>query len=171
MRCSSGLRLPAKCTSLTAAAYAVSATLGTALFVLAGGWAGRYGDRLLYLGALALRLVGFALLGLMLLLAVPGRAELALLGFGLITLAWPLLSVAGTGLAARLMPIGEGAAIGLLSATGALATVVGNVIAGPVVREFGFSVTLVAGLLGMVVAAAIARGGLPARAPVEPVED
>ena len=56
---------------LTAAAYAVSATLGTALFVLAGGWAGRYGDRLLYLAALALRLVGFALLGLMLL---PGGA-------------------------------------------------------------------------------------------------
>lgn len=35
-------------------------------------------------------------------------------------------AVAGTGFAARLTPIGEGAAIGLLSATGALATVLGQ---------------------------------------------
>jgi MFS family permease len=154
--------------SLTATSYAVSAALGTALFVLAGDWAGRYGDRFLYLVAVAVRLMGFALLGLMLLLAVPGRTELALLGFGLITLAWPLLSVAGTGLAARLTPIGEGAAIGLLSAIGALATVIGTVVAGPVVRELGYSAVLVAGLLGMVAAGAIARGGLPLADAVAP---
>ena len=154
--------------SLTAAGYAVSATLGTALFVLAGGWAGRYGDRFLYLVALAVRLAGFVLLGAMTLFAVPGRTGLALLGFGMITLAWPLLSVAGTGLAARLTPIGEGAAIGLLSAAGALATVVGTVVAGPAVREFGYSVALVAGVVGIVVSAAIARGGLPPADPVVP---
>jgi predicted MFS family arabinose efflux permease len=90
------------------------------------------------------------------------------LGFGLITLAWPLLSVAGTGLAARLTPIGEGAAIGLLSAIGALATVIGTVVAGPVVRELGYSAVLVAGLLGMVAAGAIARGGLPLADAVAP---
>jgi hypothetical protein len=72
------------------------------------------------------------------------------------------------GLAARLTPIGEGAAIGLLSATGALATVVGNVVAGPVVREFGYPVALVAGVLGSVVAAVIAHGGLPPQDPVAP---
>jgi MFS family permease len=71
-------------------------------------------------------------------------------------------------LAARLTPIGEGAAIGLLSATGALATVVGNVVAGPVVREFGHQVALVAGVLGSVVAAVIAHGGLPPQDPVAP---
>lgn len=154
--------------SVTAIAYAVAATVGTALFVLAGQWAGRYGDRLLYLVALAVRLLGFGLLGVCMLLAVPGRDALALLGFGLIVLAWPLLSVAGTGLAARLTPIGEGAAVGLLSATGALATVVGNVVAGPVVREFGYPVALIAGLLGMVVAAVIAGGAVPLRDPVTP---
>jgi MFS family permease len=156
--------------SLTATAYAAFAALGTVLFVLAGEWAGRFGDRPLYLVALAVRLVGFVLLSL-LLLPVPGRAGLALLGFGLIVLAWPLLSVAGTGLAARLTPIGEGAAIGLLSATGALATVLGNVIAGPVVRALGYPVALYAGLLGMVVAAAIARGGLPPRDPATPTPE
>jgi len=157
--------------SLTAASYAVSAALGTALFVLAGGWAGRYGDRFLYLLALAVRLVGFLLLGLLMLLVVPGQAGLALLGFGLITLAWPLLSVAGTGLAARLTPIGEGAAMGLLSATGALATVLGTVIAGPAVRELGYSAAIVAGLVGIVVSAAIARGGLPLPDPIEPTAE
>ncbi len=146
--------------SLTATAYAIAAVLGTVLFVLAGQWAGRVGDRALYLAALGLRLTGFALLGL-LLLPLPGRGGLALLGFGLIVLAWPLLSVAGTGLAARLTPIGEGAAIGLLSATGALATVLGNVAAGPLVRALGYPVALVAGLLGVGLAAAIARRGLP----------
>jgi MFS family permease len=151
---------------VTAVGYAVSAALGTVLFVLGGQWAGRFGDRLLYLVALGVRLVGFVLLALLLVVPVPGAGGLALLGFGLITLAWPLLSVAGTGLAARLTPIGEGAAIGLLSATGALATVVGNIVAGPVVRELGFPVALLAGLLGTAVAAAIARAGLPVADPV-----
>jgi MFS family permease len=157
--------------SLTASAYAVSAALGTALFVLAGSWAGRYGDRFLYLVALAVRLGGFLLLGLLMMLAVPGQAGLALLGFGLITLAWPLLSVAGTGLAARLTPIGEGAAMGLLSATGALATVLGTVIAGPAVRELGYPAAIVAGLLGVAVSAAIARGGLPLPDAIVPTEE
>lgn len=156
--------------SLTATAYAAFAALGTVLFVLAGQWAGRVGDRLLYLAALAVRLAGFVLL-VLLLLPLPGRSGLALLGFGLIVLAWPLLSVAGTGLAARLTPISEGAAIGLLSATGAVATVLGNVIAGPAVRALGYSVALFAGLLGVVVAAAIARGGLPLRDPAAPTPD
>jgi MFS family permease len=156
--------------SLTAIAYAVFAALGTVLFVLAGQWAGRFGDRLLYVAALAVRLVGFVLLSL-LLLPLPGRTGLALLGFGLIVLAWPLISVAGTGLAARLTPIGEGAAIGLLSAAGALATVLGNIIAGPAVRALGYPVALFAGLLGMVVAIVIARGGVPPRDPAAPMPD
>ena len=84
--------------SVTAIAYAVAAAVGTALFVLAGQWAGRYGDRLLYLAALAVRLLGFGLLGVFMLLAVPGRDALALLGFGLIVLAWPLLVLPALGL-------------------------------------------------------------------------
>ncbi len=151
---------------VTAVGYAVSAALGTVVFVLAGQWAGQFGDRLLYLLALGVRLVGFVLLGVLMAVPVPGGGWLALVGFGLITLAWPLLSVAGTGLAARLTPIGEGAAIGLLSATGALATVVGNIVAGPVVRELGYPVAVAAGLLGLAAAAGIARGGLPVADPV-----
>jgi predicted MFS family arabinose efflux permease len=139
------------------------------LFVLAGQWAGRLGDRPRYLGGLMVRLAGFALLSLRLLpWPLPGRTGLALLGFGLIVLAWPLLSVAGTGLAARLTPIGEGAAIGLLSATGALATVLGSIIAGPAVRALGYPAALFAGLLGVVVSVAIARGGVPPRDPAAP---
>jgi MFS family permease len=156
--------------SLTATAYAAFAALGTVLFVLAGQWAGRFGDRLLYVGALVVRLAGFVLLAV-LLLPLPGRTGLALLGFGLITLAWPLISVAGTGLAARLTPIGEGAAIGLLSATGALATVLGTIIAGPAVGAFGYPAALYAGLLGMIVALAIAHGTVPPRDPAAPTPE
>jgi hypothetical protein len=58
--------------------------------------------------------------------------------------------------------------MGLLSTTGALVTVVGNVVASPVVREFGYSATLVTGVLRLLVAAVIARGGLPPQDPVAP---
>jgi hypothetical protein len=94
-----------------------------------------------------------------------------LLGFGPIVLAWPLIGVAGTGPAARLTPIGEGAAIGLLSATGALDVVLGNVIASPAVRALGYPAALLSGLLGMVVAIAIARGGVPPRDPPAPTPE
>lgn len=53
-------------------------------------------------------------------------------------LAWPVLSVSGTGLAERLTPIGEGAAMGPLAACNALATVFGTFLGGPVVEESGY---------------------------------
>ena len=53
-------------------------------------------------------------------LTPPGVAFIAMVGFLLVMLARPVMSVSGTAVAARLTPIGEGAAIGLLSATGGL---------------------------------------------------
>ena len=52
-----------------------------------------------------------------------------------------------------------------------MATVIGTVIAGPAVRALGYPVALYAGLLGVVVAAAIARGGLPPRDPAAPTPE
>jgi MFS family permease len=146
--------------STTAFAYAVAAGIGIFLFILAGGWSKRYGAPRLYRFALLLRIAGFVLLYLLLLTHLPMADKLALLGFAMINLAWPLLSVSGTGLTARLTPIGEGAAIGLLSATGAMATVLGTFAGGPLVHFMGYGSTLLVGVLGLGVAALLV-GGVP----------
>ncbi len=114
----------------------------------------RHGSRVVFQAGLALRLLGFVLLALPFALVLPGRAFIALLGLLLAMLAWPVLSVAGTALAARLTPISEGAAIGLLSATGALATVLGTFAGGPLVHKFGYGIVpwLAMGGLGIAVA-------------------
>jgi hypothetical protein len=51
-----------------------------------------------------------------------------------------LRSVSGAGLAASLTPIGEGAAMGLLAASSAMATLLGTVLAGPLVKALGYQV-------------------------------
>jgi predicted MFS family arabinose efflux permease len=83
---------------------------------------------------------------------LPHVPVIALAGFVLVVLAWPVISVAGTTLAARLTPIGEGAAIGLLSAIGALATVLGTFAGGPLVRGLGYGVLPVMALVGLALA-------------------
>jgi len=71
-------------------------------------------------------------------------------GFSLIVIAWPLLSVSGTDLGARLTPFSEGTAVGLLNAALALATAAGIVLSGPLVAHWGYATipaTALAGLL------------------------
>ncbi len=136
MRHSYGVPAP-----VTALAYALAAGIGVVLFVVSGRMTGRYGGRIVFRVGLAVRLGGFVLLGLPFAVTFPGMAPvaLALAGFMLAMLAWPMLSVAGTALAADLTPISEGAAIGLLNATGALAMVAGTFCGGPMVRELGYA--------------------------------
>ncbi len=65
------------------------------------------------------------------------RGECAAVGFAIIVIARPLLSVAGTDLGASLTPFSEGAAVGLLNAALALATAVGIVASGPLAQRWG----------------------------------
>jgi MFS family permease len=143
---------------VTALVYAIAAGIGVFLFVLAARVAARHGSRIVFQAGLAVRIVGFLLLALPFVLVLPGKAFVALSGFLLAMLAWPVLSVSGTALAARLTPIGEGAAIGLLSAAGALATVLGTFAGGPLVREFGYSVVPWLAIGGLAIAEAITFG-------------
>lgn len=143
---------------ITAIAYAAAAGVGIFLFVATGRLAIRYGCASVFQAGLALRLLGFALLGVPFVIAIPGATVLALAGFVLAMLAWPVLSVSGTSLAARLTPIGEGAAIGLLGATGALATVAGTFVSGPLVHAFGYGVVLPLSVIGMAAAELLMLG-------------
>lgn len=151
----------------TALLYALSAGVGVALFVLSGRIAQRSGPRLVFQLGLAARMSGFVVLAVLSLMTWSGEPIAAMLGFAAIMLAWPILSVSGTDLAARLTPIGEGAAMGLLAASNALATLLGTFLAGPIVEWLGFKIVpliAIAGLsgAGMLMRRSRRRGKYPA---------
>jgi MFS family permease len=131
----------------TALLYASAAGIGIALFPLCGRLAERYGPRRIFQLGLASRIAGFAVLAALILM--PRGSVLAALGFVVIMLAWPLLSVSETGLAARLTPIGEGVAMCLLAASNATATVFGTFLGGPMVEALGYKVVPLIALFGL----------------------
>jgi MFS family permease len=135
----------------TALLYALAAAVGIGLFIAAGRAAQQFGSRIVFLLGLAVRATGFGMLAAAALVTASGAAAVARPGFMLIMLAWPVLSVSGTGLAASLTRVGEGAAMGLLAASNAVATLLGTVLAGPLVQALGYRIVspiAVAGLLG-----------------------
>jgi len=123
----------------TALCYALAAAIGIAIFVLTGRFAQQYGARRAFRIGLGLRIVGFGILAV-LMLPTSRVPAIAMLGFLLAMLAWPVLSVSGTGLAARLSPLGEGAAMGLLAAGSAIAAVLGRFLAGLLIVALGYRV-------------------------------
>jgi MFS family permease len=122
----------------TAIIYAVTSAVGIALYILTSHLIARYGARRVYRSGLALRIIGFGLLLAPFLISVGNRSLFGAVGFSFIVIAWPLLSVSGTDLAARLTPLSEGAAVGLLNAALALATAIGTVFSGPLVANWGY---------------------------------
>jgi len=146
----------------TAFCYALAAAIGIAIFVLTGRFAQQYGARCAFRIGLAVRLAGFGIL-LVLTPMPPSRAPAAAaLGFLLVMLAWPVLSVSATGLAASLTPFGEGAAMGFLAAGGAIATVLGSFLAGPLVMALGYQVIPLFAVAALSGAVLLIRKGRPA---------
>jgi MFS family permease len=150
----------------TALLYALAVTVGIGLFVLAGRAAQQYGARLIFRLGLAVRMAGFGVLAALALVASPSEPAMAMSGFILVILAWPVLSVSGTGLAARMAPPdGEGAAMGLLAASSAVATLLGTVLTGPLVEAFGYRVLPPIAIIGLLCAAGLmwkpAQSGAP----------
>jgi MFS family permease len=132
--------------------YAVMAAVGIAVFVLASRWSESLGSGRVYQIGLGVRLIGFALLVVPYLAPLETRLPFGAVGFALIVIAWPLLSVAGTDLAARLAPFSEGAAVGLFNASWALATVIGAFASGPLAATLGYRSIAWTGVLGLVLA-------------------
>ena len=132
--------------------YSLAAGIGIGLYVLAGRMAQRHSPRPVFQIGLALRMAGFGVLAVLALRPLSGAPVVAMFGFTLVMLAWPVLSVSGTGLAARLTPIGEGAAMGLLAASNALATVGGTFLGGPLVGALGYRVVPLVALAGLAAA-------------------
>lgn len=136
--------------------FAVMAGVGIALYVLAGRWSARLGSGRVYQFGLLLRFIGFILLMLPFIVPTGHRFAFAAIGFTLNIIAWPILSVSGTDLAARLAPFSEGAAMGLFNAALASATVIGAFASGPLIATFGYRSIAVMALLGIVLASVLA---------------
>ncbi|MGH8278055.1 MAG: MFS transporter [Gammaproteobacteria bacterium] len=141
--------------------YALVAAVGIGLFVLASRWSARLGSARVYQLGLWVRLAGFALLLLPLIAPLRPRFPFAAAGFALIVIAWPVLSVAGTDLAARLAPFSEGAAMGLFNSALSLATVIGALASGAQVAAFGYRSVAIAGLVGIGIAIVLGLGLKP----------
>ncbi|MEJ2357203.1 MAG: MFS transporter, partial [Deinococcales bacterium] len=149
-------------------AFAGTAALGLALYGPAGSGAKRLGANAVYRAGLGVRLVALVFLALVGFTHLAMRGWLAIAGFGLVVLAWSLLGVAGSDLAAESSSLPQGEAMGLYAASGAVAAVVGSLLGGLVAALTGY-----AGLLWLASAfllAALAltprrRAGQPRRAP------
>ncbi len=138
--------------------FAFAAMLGLLLYSAAGRWAVRYGSLRVLTAGLGLRL---AALAAMMLLAASGTSSgrwLAPLCFIVVVLAWSLLSVSGTALAAELSPFAQGEAIGLFNAVTAGAGVVGSVAGGSVAAGLGYAAVPVVAMAGSLIGLLLVLG-------------
>ncbi|WP_308388761.1 MFS transporter [Acidithiobacillus sp. AMEEHan] len=134
--------------ALTSSTYAVTAAIALVLYSVGARLSGKYGAGRVYRWSLLLRFLGFLLLLSVFYLPIP-KAVIALIGFALIILAWPLQSISGMTLTARLTPFSQGSAMGLFNASGAIATVLGTFLGGPLVASIGYPILSILALVGI----------------------
>jgi MFS family permease len=134
---------------LAAAGSAIAYSLGLALYSPAGACSERQGPSRVLRLAFSVRLLAFCGLFGLGLTRLEGRGWLALLSFLCIVLSWPLLSVSGTALTARLAQKNEGEGIGLFHATSALAGVVGAALGGWVAAHAGYHAAVGLAVVGV----------------------
>ncbi len=134
---------------LSSAVFAVAAGIGLFLYSPAGAWSERLGTRRVMLSGFGIRLVAVAAILALGLSHAAGLSWIPLLGFVLVVLAWSLLSVSSTALAAALSPGGEGAGLGIFNAITALAGVLGSFLGGAIAGQSGFPAALGLSLAGI----------------------
>jgi MFS family permease len=146
---------------LPATTYAFAAAVSLAVYPVAAAAARRFGARRVLTAGLAVRIVAGAFLGIAF-LSQTGHLMLAMAGFVTMVMAWPLLGVSGTALAAQLAPGEKGEALGLFNATSALAGALGAFVGGWATEEFGFGMVCMAGAVIIGVAVLLSREASPA---------
>lgn len=134
---------------VSSAVFAVAAGIGLFLYSPAGTWSERLGTRRVMLAGFGIRLAAVAAILVLGISRSSGLSWIPLLGFVLVVLAWSLLSVSSTALAAALSPSGEGAGLGLFNAVTALAAVLGSFLGGAIANQSGFPAALGLSLAGI----------------------
>ncbi len=128
--------------------FALAAGIGLFLYSPAGSWSNRFGTRQVLLVGFAIRLGAVATILVLGVTHAAGLSWLALLGFVFIVLAWSLLSVSSTAMAASLSPGGEGSGLGIFNAVTALAGVLGSLLGGAVAAQSGYPAAVSLALVG-----------------------
>ncbi len=142
---------------LPATTYAFAAGVSLLLYPLAASMAKAHGARRVLRAGFAARTVAIAILTLAFLWH-GGGLPLVLAGFAIMVMAWPLLGVAGTALAAQLAPGEKGEALGLFNAMSSLAGAVGAFAGGWATAHFGYGRVCLVSLAAVALAALFARG-------------
>lgn len=144
-------------TGLPATTYAFAAAGSLAMYPLVAKISKQHGARFVLRSGFALRTVAIAVLA-MALLAGTGGVPLALTGFVILVMAWPLLGVSGTALAAQLAAGEKGEALGLFNASSSLAGAVGAFLGGWMMDTVGYGEVCAAAAV-VVAVATLCSGG------------
>ncbi len=145
-------------TGLPASTYAFASAVSLAMYPLAAKVATRRGARLVLRAGFAARAVAITILAIAFLSPVD-NVPLALAGFGVLVMAWPLLGVSGTTLTAQLAPGEKGEALGLFNASSSLAGAVGAFLGGWAMEAVGFGTVCLVGAVVVAIAALLSGGG------------
>lgn len=148
-------------TGAPASTYAFAAAASLGCYPLAASIAKQRGALLVLRAGFAIRTVAIALLAAPF-LSRSADLPLSLIGFGVLVLAWPLLGVSGTALAAELAPNETGEALGLFNASSSLAGAVGAFLGGWGMETAGY------GVVCMVSAVIVAMAGFFMVGPAQP---
>ena len=145
-------------TGLPATTYAFAAAASLAMYPLAASIAKQRGARPVLQAGFVGRTIAIAILAGAFLSGTAG-VLLALAGFIVLVLAWPLLGVSGTALAAQLAPGEKGEALGLFNASSSLAGAVGAFIGGWAMEMVGYGTVCLVGAVVVGLAALCSGGG------------
>jgi len=136
-------------TDVSSVAFSLMAGLGLLFYTPAGNWSDRFGSTLVLRSSLALRLAAFVGLFTLGFTHFGFQGWLALLAFAFVVLAWSLMSVSGTALAAKLSPVGEGEGLGIFNSVNAVSGVVGAALGGWVAGNWGYTTTSIVAVAGV----------------------
>ncbi len=142
---------------LPATTYAFAAAVSLAMYPLAASAAKRRGARRVLRAGFAARTIAIVILTAAFLLPV-GDVPLALVGFVIMVIAWPLLGVSGTALAAELAPGEQGEALGLFNASSSLAGALGAFLGGWAMEAFGYGTVCLVGSVVVALATLLSGG-------------
>ncbi len=145
-------------TSVPATTYAFAAAGSLAMYPLVAKISKQRGARLVLRTGFAVRATAIAILAIAFLSGMGG-VPLALGGFVVLVMAWPLLGVSGTALAAQLAPWEKGEALGLFNAASSLAGAVGAFLGGWAMESVGYGMMCVVAAVFVALAALCSGGG------------
>lgn len=143
---------------LPATTYALAAAVSLLLYPLAASAAKKHGARRVLRAGFAARTVAIAILTVAF-LSQAGDLPLVLAGFVITVMAWPLLGVSGTALAAELAHGEKGEALGLFNASSSLAGAIGAFLGGWATEAFSYGTVCLMGTLAVALAVLLSGDG------------